>query len=157
MSPHNPLRDLTPTEADLDENTQTASPKDQETLREKAAKSLHGPDANPSQLGDPISLKAEASDTNPTPNEAGTSSSSSPHPSNGSSSSTNSSKGSSTSGGGEKLREKAAKQLHGPGANPSQLGDPVSLKAETSENVPAPSEEGVQHGSRGVQRPRSRL
>lgn len=34
----------------------------EETLREKATKKLHGPDSNPTLLGDPISLKAEQSD-----------------------------------------------------------------------------------------------
>lgn len=82
----NPLRELTPTESDLDDNKSTSSPssssseplqtnkskeKGGETLREKATKKLHGPDANPSQLGDPISLKAETSDNVPTPNEEG--------------------------------------------------------------------------------------
>lgn len=88
VSPKNPLRDLTPTESDLDDNTSTDSSsssskpsssaqtgnnsqKGGETLREKAAKKLHGPDANPSQLGDPISLKAETSDHVPTPSEGG--------------------------------------------------------------------------------------
>ncbi|RYO75993.1 hypothetical protein DL766_005389 [Monosporascus sp. MC13-8B] len=42
-----------------------------ETLREKAAKKMHGPGANPSQLGDPISLKNETSDRNPTNDERG--------------------------------------------------------------------------------------
>ncbi|KAK3370513.1 hypothetical protein B0H63DRAFT_514614 [Podospora didyma] len=31
------------------------------------------------------------------------------------------------------LRQLAAEKLHGEGANPSQLGDPISLKAETSD------------------------
>ncbi|KAK0639701.1 hypothetical protein B0T16DRAFT_463347 [Cercophora newfieldiana] len=31
------------------------------------------------------------------------------------------------------LRQRAAEKLHGKGANPSQLGDPISLKAETSD------------------------
>lgn len=42
-----------------------------EKLREKVAKKLHGPGANPSQLGDPISPKAEQSDNVPTPGEEG--------------------------------------------------------------------------------------
>ncbi|KAK3328079.1 hypothetical protein B0T19DRAFT_423651 [Cercophora scortea] len=33
------------------------------------------------------------------------------------------------------LRQLAAEKLHGKGANPSQLGDPISMKAETSENT----------------------
>ncbi|KAK0742247.1 hypothetical protein B0T21DRAFT_409080 [Apiosordaria backusii] len=36
-------------------------------LRQIAAEKLHGPNANPSQLGDPISLKAETNDANPNP------------------------------------------------------------------------------------------
>ncbi|KAF7559513.1 hypothetical protein G7046_g4649 [Stylonectria norvegica] len=42
-----------------------------ETLREKATKALHGEGSNPSQLGDPISLKAETSDTSPTDQDYG--------------------------------------------------------------------------------------
>lgn len=138
-SKRNPLRDLTPTESDLDNNNTTnssANSKGQgEKLREKATKALHGPNANPSQLGDPTSLKAEASDRIPKPEEAG----SQPSPSVSSSSS-------GSGAGGEKLREKAVKKLHGEGANPSQLGDPISLKAEQSDNVPTPGEEGAHSG-----------
>ncbi|KAK0666863.1 hypothetical protein QBC41DRAFT_325061 [Cercophora samala] len=36
-------------------------------LRQIAAEKLHGPNANPSMLGDPISLKAETNDANPNP------------------------------------------------------------------------------------------
>lgn len=108
-----------------------------EKLREKATKALHGPNANPSQLGDPISLKAEASDHIPKPEEAGAG------PSSGSSSSSSSSAGGAARRGGETLREKATKKLKGPDANPSQLGDPISLKAEAVDHVPVPSEEGA--------------
>ncbi|KAK2597790.1 hypothetical protein N8I77_012552 [Diaporthe amygdali] len=139
MPARNPLRDLTPTESDLDDNKTTGQG---EKLREKASKALHGPNANPSQLGDPISLKAEASDIIPKPDEAGAQSSSS-------TSSLSQNGSSSTSGSGETLREKAAKKLHGADANPSQLGDPISLKAEQSENVPTPSEEGAHSGKKG--------
>lgn len=132
MHPNNPLRNLTPTESDLD------SPKNppSHTLREKAAKALNGPDANPSQLGDPVSLKAETSNTNPKPEEAGAGS---PSPDKAVSDNRKDK-------GGETLREKATKNFHGRDANPSQLGDPVSLKAEASDNVPAPSEEGAHGG-----------
>lgn len=150
----NPLRDLTPTEADLDENNPSSASSSSslssssnrgETLREKASKKLHGPDANPSQLGDPVSLKAETSEHVPKPAEAGAqgkSSSSSSSPS-AESRSAQTASSSSSQRGGETLREKATKKLKGPNANPSQLGDPISLKAETSDNVPAPSEEGA--------------
>lgn len=110
-----------------------------EKLREKAAKALHGPSANPSQLGDPVSLKAEASDNIPKPDEAGAGASS------GGGSNNNPSSPLPSTGrrGGETLREKASKKLKGPDANPSQLGDPISLKAEAVDHVPAPSEEGA--------------
>ena len=35
------------------------------------------------------------------------------------------------------LRQLAVEKLHGKGSNPSQLGDPISLKAETSESFPS--------------------
>ncbi|KAK3499431.1 uncharacterized protein B0T23DRAFT_450227 [Neurospora hispaniola] len=34
------------------------------------------------------------------------------------------------------LRQVAADKVNGPNANPSQLGDPISLKAETNQNPP---------------------
>ncbi|EAA32436.1 hypothetical protein GE21DRAFT_7480 [Neurospora crassa] len=34
------------------------------------------------------------------------------------------------------LRQIAAEKVNGPNANPSQLGDPISLKAETNQNPP---------------------
>lgn len=150
----NPLRDLTPTEADLDENTSPSSSSPSpsssssnrgETLREKASKKLHGPDANPSQLGDPISLKAETSEHVPKPSEAGArgNNSSSSSSTESTSVQTAGSSSSSSRAGGDTLREKATKKLKGPNANPSQLGDPISLKAETSDNVAEPSEEGA--------------
>ncbi|KAI0799160.1 hypothetical protein GGR55DRAFT_518607 [Xylaria sp. FL0064] len=111
-----------------------------ETLREKASKKIKGPDANPSQLGDPISVKAENSDTVPTKDEAG---SSSPSPS---SSKPRSSRG------GETLREKAVKKLNGPDANPSQLGDPISLKNETTPGLPVDSERGADKDEKVVKR-----
>ncbi|KAI0474140.1 hypothetical protein GGR56DRAFT_650455 [Xylariaceae sp. FL0804] len=142
-----------------------------ETLREKASKKLKGPDANPSQLGDPVSLEAETSDRRPAESEQGaaqarlgesesslSSSSSSPSPSSsgGSGSGSKSSNKSKSNDKGpgpgkigagegkeETLREKAVKKLHGDDANPTQLGDPVSLEAETSATRPAVSEEGA--------------
>lgn len=98
------------------------------TLREKALGTLGG--ANPSQLGDPISLKAEQSDTIPTPDEAGAGSASSYSAS------------SRLDDGGyatrETIRGRAAKESHGPDANPTQLGDPVSMRTEQTHR----SEEG---------------
>ncbi|KAI1094071.1 hypothetical protein F5B19DRAFT_447102 [Rostrohypoxylon terebratum] len=109
-----------------------------ETLREKATKEIKGPDANPSQLGDPISLKAEPSEHIPTDKERGATGASE--------SSSNATEKNSQNGkgdGDENLREKAVKKLHGPEANPTQLGDPISLKAETTDDVPSDGEDGV--------------
>ncbi|KAI0906823.1 hypothetical protein F4823DRAFT_53137 [Ustulina deusta] len=111
-----------------------------DTLREKASKKIKVPDANPSQLSDLISIKTENSNTMPTEGEGGTSSSPS----------LSSSSKSQRSNRGETLREKAAKKLHGPDANPSQLGDPISLKNETSPGVPVDSERGAEE--EGVKR-----
>jgi hypothetical protein len=115
-----------------------------EKLREKASKALHGSDANPSQLGDPVSLKAEQSGNVPKPDEEGAQSSSS-LPSNSAQQ-----RGTSNKSGGHHntLREKATKHLHGPDANPTQLGDPISLKAEQSDHVPKPEEQGAQRKTR---------
>ncbi|KAI0853482.1 hypothetical protein F5Y00DRAFT_102094 [Daldinia vernicosa] len=110
-----------------------------ETLREKATKKLQGPDANPSQLGDPISIKAEQSNTIPTKQEGGAIDASE-SPSRDSKQSSKNSKGN-ANGDGETLREKATKEPQGPNANPSQLGDPISLKAETSDYVPTDEED----------------
>ncbi|KAI8961286.1 hypothetical protein F5Y11DRAFT_348685 [Daldinia sp. FL1419] len=113
-----------------------------ETLREKATKKLQGPDANPSQLGDPISVKAEQSDTVPTEGEEGAAKASQ-SPSHESKQSRENGKGNNKDAGNETLREKAVKKLQGPDANPSQLGDPISLKAETTDDAPTEGEEGA--------------
>lgn len=120
--PQESLRNLTTTEADLD--NASSSPGD-EKLREKAAKPLHGPNANPSQLGDPISLKAETSDSSTNSSH----SNKSPSSSSSSSSLGKDRKGAAGLRGKEILRRKVTKKLHGSNANPSQLGDPISLKA----------------------------
>lgn len=111
-----------------------------ETLREKATKEIKGPGANPSQLGDPISLKAESSEHVPTEEEKGATktSESSPDPGGIEKNGQNG-----KSKGDESLREKAVKKLHGPDANPTQLGDPISLKAETTDDIPTDGEEGA--------------
>lgn len=78
--------------------------------------------ANPSQLGDPVSLKAETSDNQPTevdkPNKA-------PNKADQQ---------------GKSLKQMAQDKME---TNPSQLGDPVSLKAETSHNEPTKDDRGT--------------
>ncbi|KAH6651469.1 hypothetical protein BKA67DRAFT_660281 [Truncatella angustata] len=110
-----------------------------EKLHEKAAKALNGPDANPSQRGDTASPKAEQSDK---PVEKGS------KPSSSASESKENEHGEGpgkkgAAGGKETLREKAMKKLDGRDANPSQLGDPTSVKAETVNKVPRPEDEGA--------------
>jgi hypothetical protein len=77
---------------------------------------------NPSQLGDPVSLKAETSDTQPTKDDLGA-------------------KGGSGGDGKKTLKERAEEKLAS--GNPTQLGDPVSLKAETSDTEPTPDDRGA--------------
>lgn len=105
-----------------------------ETLREKASGKLHGKDANPSQLGDPISMKAETSSFVPEGEEGTQSQGSAVQKDEGYGSKGNLD---------DKLREKAVKAVKGQGANPTQLGDPVSGKAETSDLVPTEEDEGA--------------
>ncbi|KAM0722858.1 hypothetical protein Q7P37_001056 [Cladosporium fusiforme] len=69
---------------------------------------------NPSQLGDPVSLRAETSETQPTPDDLGA----------------KSDRKQDDGKGQKSLKQRAQDKLK---TNPSQLGDPVSLKAETSD------------------------
>ena len=101
------------------------------TLRERATGG-----ANPSLLGDPVSLKAEQSPLVPTPEEGGAGTPASaaapppaPHK--------------------ELRREKAAKAAHGPDANPSMLGDPISMTSEAAAGPPRPDVEEGAMGRRG--------
>ncbi|KAK3351082.1 hypothetical protein B0H65DRAFT_107621 [Neurospora tetraspora] len=45
------------------------------------------------------------------------------------------------------LRQLAAEKLNGPNANPSQLGDPISLKSETNQDSP----DNVQYDPEGAE------
>ncbi|KAG4433380.1 hypothetical protein IFR05_011140 [Cadophora sp. M221] len=98
---------------------------------------------NPSQLGDPISLKAETTSHFPTPESQGASNSASsstkeeikkvaPAPTEGD--------GGRNGQGKKTLRQKALDKLQ---ENPSQLGDPVSLKAETADSEPTENDRGA--------------
>lgn len=87
---------------------------------------------NPSQLGDPVSLKAETSNTQPTENDLGA-------------------KGG-KAGGEQTLKQKAESQLQK--GNPSQLGDPVSLKAETADSEPTADDRGALGTSKNSGKPK---
>jgi hypothetical protein len=89
-------------------------------------------ETNPSQLGDPVSLKAEAADSKPTPDDTGAKS---------------------DKDGGEKktLKQKAEEKLK---SNPSALGDPVSLKAETSDTEVTADDRGARGTSKNSGKPK---
>ncbi|EMD01302.1 hypothetical protein BAUCODRAFT_205121 [Baudoinia panamericana UAMH 10762] len=93
------------------------APSDDKSLKQIAKEKQT---AAPSQLGDPVSLKAETSDNQPTeqdkPNKA-------PNKQDNRS-----------------LKEVAQDKMK---QNPSQLGDPVSLKAETSDTEPTADDRGT--------------
>ncbi|MCJ1285240.1 hypothetical protein MMC26_004580 [Xylographa opegraphella] len=85
--------------------------------------------ANPTQLGDPVSLKAEAADSEPTDQDRGAQSSSLPDGSEGASQAS------------DPRPSKSLKELAT--ENPTQLGDPVSLKAETADSEPTEHDKGA--------------
>jgi hypothetical protein len=84
---------------------------------------------NPTQIGDPVSLKAETADSKPTPDDTG------------------------AKGDGEKktLKQKAEEKLK---TDPSMLGDPVSLKAETSDNEVTADDSGALGTSKSSGKPK---
>ncbi|KAL1586873.1 hypothetical protein WHR41_04194 [Cladosporium halotolerans] len=86
-------------------------------------------ESNPSQLGDPVSLRAETSDTKPTPDELGAKSDQSD----------------------KSLKQRAQAKLQ---SNPSQLGDPVSLKAETSDTEVTGDDRGARGTSKTSGKPK---
>lgn len=89
--------------------------------------------ANPTQLGDHVSLKAEAADSEPTDEDRGAQSS----PASSSTSKDTSSKSNNNQQGPKKLKDLAKE-------NPSMLGDPVSLKAEAADSAPTNEDRGAQ-------------
>ncbi|PBP24481.1 hypothetical protein BUE80_DR004581 [Diplocarpon rosae] len=112
------------------------------TLRERA---LQTNKTNPSQLGDPISLKAETSSTSPTSSDRGAHSPAE-HITKGAPAPTEGDDGRDKGGkGGKTLRQRAMDKLN---ENPSQLGDPVSLKAETADSQPTDDDRGAGGKSR---------
>lgn len=111
-----------------------------ESLREKVMRKIHGKGVNPSQLGDPVSLKAETSSTLD------------PDDASGATTLRGSEEGSDLGGGGRHGREgggglsdgrrdrrsserRTTRREQAVGGNPSMLGDPTSIKAETSDRA----------------------
>lgn len=103
--------------------------KENKPLRQLATEKLHGKGSNPSQLGDPISLKAESADSSPTDNDRGAAGQ-------------YAAKVSESFGGShEEKMLKDGKKLRGikddskdgkVEENKTMMGDPTSLKSETS-------------------------
>ena len=89
--------------------------------------------ANPTQLGDHVSLKAEATDSEPTDQDRGTRSS----PASSSTGKDTLSENSNNQKAPKKLKDLAKE-------NPSMLGDPVSLKTETADSAPTKDDRGAQ-------------
>ena len=128
---------------------------DKKTLKELAEEKLKS--GNATQLGDPVSLKAETADSEPTPDDrgaGGSNANASERKSQGkedeggksaSPGGKNASPGGKGAGaeGGKSLKQVAEEKLK---TNPSMLGDPVSLKAEKGESEPT----GDDRGAKGV-------
>ena len=106
------------------------------TLKQKAEEKLAS--GNATQLGDPISLKAETSDNIPTPEKAGAKGSHE-DPKQSSSDAKPGSQSPSKDSKHETLKEIVKE------TNPTMLGDPISLKAETSDTEPTENDRGALH------------
>ncbi|KAK2002201.1 hypothetical protein LX36DRAFT_652573 [Colletotrichum falcatum] len=123
------------------------APKQPERLKHVAEKATS---KNPSQLGDPVSLKAEVSKLSPTEDDLGADSgraSSSPAKQGRGAAGARNSDGSPVAGP-EKKRLKQVAEENLEAGNPTQLGDPVSLKAETSETEPRGEADGQRRPSK---------
>ena len=86
---------------------------------------------NPSQLGDPVSLKAEPANSSPTEHDKGASG--------------DQKNATGQSGGKDKDKETLAEKAL---KNPTALGDPISIKAESSTRVPTDEAEGAKKSSK---------
>ncbi|KAK1724201.1 uncharacterized protein BDZ83DRAFT_360417 [Colletotrichum acutatum] len=114
--------------------------KQPERLKHVAAKANS---SNPSQLGDPVSLKAEVSKLSPTEGDLGAAADSKSKSSSTAGTQSDGPAGAKNSDGSpvqdydkRRLKDVAREDLES--GNPSQLGDPVSLKAEVTKKDPAP-------------------
>ncbi|KAK3113510.1 hypothetical protein LTR53_009116 [Teratosphaeriaceae sp. CCFEE 6253] len=104
-------------------------PSDNKSLKQVAEETQS---AAPSQLGDPVSLKAETSASEPTEQDKPNKAAGSEHKS---------------------LKESMQDSLK---HNPTALGDPVSLKAETSDTEPTEEDRGARGTSKTGQ-PKSKI
>jgi len=115
-------------------------------LRQLAAEKLHGEGANPSQLGDPISLKAETSDTNdPSPDQIPTTTRTPPPSSGGSHEEKKLRNGHHVRG----MMTDEIRQGKVPPPRKTMEGDATSMKAETVDRDPADHDDGAGKGKGG--------
>ena len=127
--------DSTPTDQDRGASSGAEGYKDNEessnagSTKKKSLKELAM--TNPTLLGDPVSLKAEAADSTPTDQDRGASSGAEAHHDSG--------KPSSAQSGKKRLKDLV---------DPTQLGDPVSLKAETADSSPTDQDRGASSGAK---------
>ena len=133
--------------------------KDSKPLRQLAAEKIYGKSSNASQLGDPISLKAETNAKAPAPTEGdlpesdGSSNNREPPSSSGGPYGTTMKDGRTLKG---MMKDKIEQAEKGKGENPTLLGDPTSLKAETTEKDPVDHDNGPSD-SQGSKRRDSKL
>ncbi|OLN97769.1 hypothetical protein CCHL11_07900 [Colletotrichum chlorophyti] len=118
-----------------------APQKQPERLKHVAEKAEKATSNNPSQLGDPVSLKAEVSQLVPTEGEQGAGSDRSPTPNKSGAAGAKNSDGSPVQDR-EKKRLKQVAEENMEAGNPTQLGDPISLKAETGSSEPGGKADG---------------
>lgn len=109
-----------PNPTDGQKDTSNTSTSSRKSLKDIAQSKLDS--GNATQLGDPISLKAETADSSPTDDDRGAA---------------GNAKGSEEKTGERKTLKQLAE------ANPTQLGDPVSLKAETVDSEPTENDRGA--------------
>ncbi|KAK0623910.1 hypothetical protein B0T14DRAFT_565227 [Immersiella caudata] len=122
------------------------SPSNSKPLRQRAAEKLHGKDANPSQLGDPISLKAETSDTSdPSPDQDMSKTAQTPPPWSGGSHEEKMLRN------GHHVRGMMTDEIRQgkvPPPKKTMEGDATSLKAENVDRDPVDHDNGVPKGSK---------
>ena len=94
-------------------------------------------------LGDPVSLKAEVSDTSPTEHDLGAASEAA---SEDGLKGAGAGAGASARSAGTMKQQKSLKEAAK--ENPTMLGDPVSLKAETSDTEPTENDRGAASNAR---------
>ncbi|KAK2729882.1 hypothetical protein CKAH01_10047 [Colletotrichum kahawae] len=139
MAPVSPIFSL------LDRFGASPNPSSHALQQQKQPERLkHVAGGNPSQPGDPVSLKAEVSKLVPTEGEQGAQQQSS---AGGASGKKGGVLGAKNSDGSpvqdkEKKRLKQIAEENNEAGNPSQLGDPISLKAETSSTEPGGEADG---------------